>query len=99
MSKDANKGGRYEITYWSICPTWGGHLVLTGRCPKRRKELQPEREDKFEKPITTSRIVKIEGLEVTTYSGSVYTLRDVDPHWHGPKGFDPAAPSLESFRS
>lgn len=37
--------------------------------------------DQEEKPIRSSAITKIDGRTITTYSGSVYILEDIDPEY------------------
>ena len=35
-----------------------------------------------DKPIKTSKIVKANGVEITTHSGSVYVLQDIEPNYY-----------------
>lgn len=53
--------------------------------------------DDEDRPVVTSRIVKVDGRTITTYSGSVYILEDIDPdylQWLQDNGhnYDPETP-------
>lgn len=84
---------KYSLYKWSIVPTFDD--------PFKAPEINPGRlfgfRDQDPKSVRTSPIVSVNGREITTSSGSVYILEDIDPaylSWLEDNGFeyDPVNP-------
>jgi uncharacterized protein CbrC (UPF0167 family) len=66
----------YHLHRWSVCST-GDPFQAPELHPKRLAGLRCE----DDREIVTSSIVSIDGRRVTTYSGSVYILEEIDPEF------------------
>jgi adenine-specific DNA methylase len=82
----------YNLYRWSVsCPA-NGYWA-----PEQRKVSLAGFRDQETKPVVTSSIKEINGKEITTSTGSVYILQDIDPEyleWLNQEGivYDPANP-------
>lgn len=59
----------YHLHRWSVVGSVKGTIYLSGY------------RDQETKKVTTSRVDKVNGREITTRSGSVYILEDIEPEY------------------
>lgn len=80
----------YKLENWSVIETPNSPYVppeckvkrLHGSCPERAREVYYKLTEDLQKDdITTSAISKIDGRKITTESGNIYLLGEVDPKY------------------
>lgn len=71
-------GDTYKLFKWSVCDRGEDNYYKPPEL--RNKYLHGFREEPNGslKEISTSKIVDVDGRKITTYSGSVYILQDID---------------------
>lgn len=66
----------YSLHRWSVVSDDNPY-----KAPEQNRIRLSGFRNQDEKKVTTSVIVSVNGREVTTYSGSIYILEDVDPDY------------------
>ena len=83
----------YHLYRWRVINAYNDPY----RAPEANPKCLAGYRDKERKAVMTSAIVKAEGRQITTYSGSVYILEDMDPDYRqwlekNNLSFDPESP-------
>lgn len=66
----------YHLHKWSVSQSSDPYLA-----PELNRDRLAGFRDDEDRPVVTSRIVKVEGRSITTASGSVYILEEIDPEY------------------
>ncbi len=66
----------YHLYRWSLVSS-----IDPYQAPETKKPRLTGFRDQDKNQVTTSPIIEVNGREITTYSGSVYILEDIDPDY------------------
>jgi len=73
-------GDTFKLFKWSVC-TRGNDFFTPPECMRPCLHGFREEADGSLKEVSTSYMVEVDGRNITTYSGSVYTLQDIAPEY------------------